>query len=62
MTAGEGFDAWVDQELDTRSQDAAVPWTTYLLHFDRPYKHARHLHREPREFRITEGLPPGRRS
>jgi hypothetical protein len=47
MTAGEGFDAWVDQELDTRSQDAAVPWTTYLLHFDRPYKHARHYTGNP---------------
>jgi hypothetical protein len=47
MTAGEGFDAWVDQELDARSQDAAVPWTTYLLHFDRPYKHARHYTGNP---------------
>ena len=42
MTAGEGLDARADQELDARSRDASASWTTYLLHFDRPYKHARH--------------------
>ena len=40
----------------TRSRRGGV---VYLLHFDQRYKHAGPLHREAREFRISEGASRG---
>jgi hypothetical protein len=47
MAAGEEFASWADQEPQAQSQDASGLWTTYVLHFDRPYKHARHYTGNP---------------
>jgi hypothetical protein len=38
-----------------------VQGVIYLLHFDRPYRHASHYTWEGREFGITEGALAGRR-
>jgi hypothetical protein len=47
MAAGQESVALADQEPGARSQNASSLRTTYLLHFDRPYKHAWHYTGSP---------------